>query len=188
MEDRQIIDLYFGRDESAITETKTKYGAYILTIAMNILYSTSDAEECENDTYLSAWNSMPPQEPLNLKTFLGRIARNLSIDKYRKNTAVKRGGGAEELLLELAECCGAAASQQTVESETDANELTRLLNAFLRELPQEKRILFIKRYWYGESLDDISMETGLTTTKIATTLFRVRGKLKDYLIKEGVAL
>ncbi len=185
MEDRQIVDLYLGRDESAIKMSKFKYGAYILAIAMNILKSKEDADECENDTYLSAWNSIPPKEPTNLKLFLGRITRNLSIDIYRKNTAEKRGDGMETLLSELDEC---APGNGGVDAEVDIRSLTYMINEFLHAQPKEKRVMFVKRYWYGQSISDIAKATGTSDSKVATTLFRVRADLKDWLLKEGVSV
>lgn len=185
MEDRQIVNLYLGRDESAIHESKIKYGAYILAIAINILKSKEDADECENDTYLSAWNSIPPSEPTNLKLFLGRITRNLSIDTYRKNTAKKRGEGMETLLSELDEC---APGNNGVDTEIDIRNLTCLINEFLHAQSKEKRVMFVKRYWYGQSISEIAISMGLSDSKVATTLFRVRVDLKDWLLKEGISV
>ncbi len=184
-EDRQIVDLYLERDESAIQMSKIKYGAYILTIAMNILKSKEDADECENDTYLSAWNSIPPKEPTNLKLFLGRITRNLSIDMYRKNTSKKRGDGMETLLSELDEC---APGNSAIDTEVDIRSLTCVINEFLHAQPKEKRVMFVKRYWYGQSISDIARSMGISDSNVATTLFRVRAELKDWLLKEGVSV
>lgn len=185
MEDRQIVDLYLGRDESAIHESKIKYGSYILAIALNILKSKEDADECENDTYLSAWNSIPPSEPTNLKLFLARITRNLSIDIYRKNTAKKRGAGMDTLLSELDEC---APDNGNVDTELDIRNLTRVINEFLHAQSKERRVMFVKRYWYGQSISEISTSMGLSDSKVSTTLFRVRADLKDWLSKEGISV
>ncbi len=185
MEDRQIVDLYLGRDELAISQSKMKYGTYILAIALNILKSKEDADECENDTYLSAWNSIPPKEPTNLKLFLGRIARNLSIDIYRKNTSKKRGEGMETLLSELDECVPENGSMET---EADIRNLTRVINEFLHAQPKEKRVMFVKRYWYGQSISDIASAMSVSDSRVATTLFRVRAELKDWLLKEGISV
>lgn len=184
-EDRQIVDLYLMRDESAIHESKVKYGAYILAIALNILNSKEDADECENDTYLSAWNSIPPNEPRSLKLYLGRIARNLSIDIYRRYTSKKRGEGMETLLLELDECVPGDAD---LEREIEVKDLTRVLNDFLRAQTKEKRVMFVKRYWYGQSISEIAAAMNVSDAKVATTLFRVREELKDWLLKEGIAV
>ena len=173
MEDRQIVILYLNRSESAISETKNKYGQYILKIAMNILSNMSDSLECENDTYLSTWNSIPQKEPENLKAFVAKIARNLSLDMYRKKHAEKRGGNTDVLLSELEDC---------------VPDSFLLINDFLKSQKKEKRVMFVKRYWYGESISDISNEMGFSESKVATSLFRTREALKEYLEKEGVSI
>lgn len=182
MEDRQIVILYLNRSESAILETKTKYGQYILKIAMNILGNVSDSSECENDTYLSTWNSIPPKEPENLKSYVGKISRNLALDLYRKKHAEKRGGNTDVLLSELEDCV-----PDKTENFSDVN-LTELLNSFLKYQNKDKRVMFVKRYWYGESISDIAKEMGFSESKVATTLHRTRESLKEYLEKEGVSV
>lgn len=191
MEDKQIIDLYLERNESAISQTKMKYGPYLFKISMNILGSTSDADECENETYFAAWNSIPPQMPLKLKLFLGRLVRNISIDLYRKNNAAKRGAGMEVILSELGECAPdfiAGPSENSPENELDMSELTSLMNSFLHAQSKERRVIFVKRYWYGESVADIAKETSFSESNVSTTLFRLRKELKAYLESEGVAV
>ena len=182
MEDRQIVILYLNRSESAISETKNKYGQYILKIAKNILSNMSDSLECENDTYLSTWNSIPPKEPENLKAFVAKIARNLSLDMYRKKHAEKRGGNTDVLLSELEDCV-----PDSFSDSLDSN-LSVLINDFLKSQKKEKRVMFVKRYWYGESISDISNEMGFSESKVATSLFRTREALKEYLEKEGVSI
>lgn len=187
MKDTQIIELYLNRLETAIAETKNKYGKYIRTIAMNILKSNEDTEECENDTYLLTWNSIPPKQPENLKLFVGRIARNNAISIYRKKTAEKRGGGAEILLSELSECVPEK-EFSPVESAIMSMQLTTYINTFLHSQETEKRIIFVKRYWYGKSINEISEEVGMTETNVSTTLFRMRQGLKKFLSDGGMAV
>ena len=187
MNDKQIVELYLKRLESAITETKKKYGTYIRTIAMNILKSNEDTDECENDTYFLTWNSIPPKEPENLKLFVGRIARNGAIIIYRKKTAEKRGGGMEILLSELSECVPDK-DFSPVESSFMAMQLSTYINNFLQAQPQEKRVVFVKRYWYGKSISEISAETGMTESNVSTTLFRMRGGLKEILSGGGISV
>ena len=187
MKDTQIIELYLNRLETAIAETKNKYGKYILAIAMNILKSNEDAEECENDTYLLTWNSIPPKQPENLKLFVGRIARNNAISIYRKKTAEKRGGGAEILLSELSECVPDK-QFSPVESAIMSMQLTTNINTFLHNQEAEKRIVFVKRYWYGKSISEISKEVGMTETNVSTTLFRMRQSLKKFLSDGGMTV
>ena len=187
MNDKQIVELYLKRLELAITETKKKYGTYIRTIAMNILKSNEDTDECENDTYFLTWNSIPPKEPENLKLFVGRIARNGAISIYRKKTAEKRGGGMEILLSELSECVPDK-DFSPVESSFMAMQLSTYINNFLQAQPQEKRVVFVKRYWYGKSISEISAETGMTESNVSTTLFRMRGGLKEILSGGGISV
>lgn len=190
MEDQKIVELYLGRDESAIRESKIKYGVYIRAISIGILRSDEDADECENDTYLSAWNSIPPQIPQNLKLFLGRITRNLSLDKYRKKYAGKRGGNTDIMLSELDECIPASSVSmgEEPEAKADMHELTRIINEFLKQQKPEKRVIFVKRYWYGMSIEEISNDTGLSTSNVSTILHRLRTELLKTLEKEGITV
>lgn len=190
MEDKKIVELYVGRDESAITKSKDKYGNYIISIAFGILRDHGDAAECENDTYLSAWNCIPPQIPHNLKTFLGRIARNISISEYRKKHADKRGGDTDILMSELEECKPGTLSSEdyNIERDQELHELTAAINNYLKNQKRDNRIIFVKRYWYGMSISEIAHETGMSESNISTTLHRMRAKLKVVLESEGIVL
>jgi RNA polymerase sigma-70 factor (ECF subfamily) len=184
MEDSRIIDLYWERSETAIGETAKKYSRYCHSISLNILHNREDAEECVNDTYLNAWNAMPPKRPNCLATFLGKIARNLSLDKYKRYTTEKRGFGQTEIALsELDEVVPSASS---VEHVIDEQELVDSLNLFLRSLPKQKRILFVQRYWYLMPIKAIAEQQGKSESQVKSMLFRTRRELKLYLEKEGV--
>ena len=185
MNDSQIIELLFDRSEQAITALSQKYGKICTKIAMDILNDPLDAEECVNDTYLGVWNSIPPQRPDPLIAYVCRIARNLSIKRYRANTAQKRQSNYALALDELQDCIPA---DQTVEEEYAARELARLLNAFLATLDADNRVIFVRRYWYSESVTDIAAAFEATPHYISVRLGRTREKLKKYLRKEGVLL
>ena len=186
MSDTEILDLYWDRSESAISETARQYGSYCASIAMNILRSREDSEECVNDTYLKAWNSIPPQRPSILKSFLGRITRNLSFDKYKARRAQKRIGDETALLLsELDEC---VPTVHTVEDYVETKFLEESIDSFLSVISQEDRILFVRRYWYADSIAEIARRFSMGESKVKTNLFRTRNKLKHYLEKEGISL
>ena len=186
MEDQQIVQLYFDRCEDAIAQTAAKYGKYCHTIAYNILHNFEDSEECVNDTYLKAWHTIPPQRPWKLAVFLGKITRNLSIDVYRRYTADKRGGGQMQTALdELGDC---AASLGGVNDGFDEAVLVDVLNSFLGSLPAEQRKIFMRRYWYVSSVQEIADEYGITESKVKMSLLRSRNRLRAALEKEGVAL
>lgn len=186
MDDNQIIDLYWARSENAITETANKYGPYCHTVAYNILKNNEDSEECVNDTYQKAWDTIPPQRPQILRAFLGKITRNLSLNRYEKRMAEKRGAGQVALALEeLSECLPSA---NRVEQEVDDMALTQLLNSFLASLPTDTRKIFMRRYWYLDSIKEIAAAFSISESKVKTTLFRTRNKLKLLLEKEGVAV
>lgn len=186
MDDRQIIDLYFERSETAISETADKYGKFCHYIAYHILFSEEDSEECVNDTYLRAWNSMPPQRPDQLKSFLGKITRNLALDKYRYHNREKRGKGQTYFALEeLMECVPASEDVEHVVSEL---ELQEVLNGFLEGLPAEKRKIFLRRYWYLSSIKEIASDFAMSESKVKTTLHRMRKDLGRILEKEGIVL
>ena len=178
------MDLYWSRDERAIQYTDEKYHIYCHAIADRILRSMTDAEECVNDTWLRAWNAMPPQRPSNLRLFLGRITRNLSLDRYRRLHADKRGGGEMTELLEEIETC--ASDRDTVFEEVHKKELAERLNRFLGQLPQRDRVIFLKRYFYAMSVQDIARQLGITENNTSKILSRTRDKLKSYL-EEGDA-
>ena len=185
MEDKQIIDLYFQRNESAITETATKYGAFCHKIAMNILSIYEDAEECVNDTYHSVWNQIPPTNPCSFRAFLGRITRNLSISRFRAMRAKKRYNGVELMLSELEECVPASSN---VENAIEAKELSSYISAWLYLQGETEAMLFIRRYWYGDSIQDLAKKSGTTAAKMAQTMLRLRKSLKAYLEQKGVTL
>lgn len=186
MKDNEIIDLYWERKETAISATAEKYGKYCHSISYNILHNNEDAEECVNDTWLGAWKSMPPQRPECLSAYLGKITRNLSLNYCKQYTAEKRGSGQTEVVLsELEECIPA---ETGVEQVMDEMILVRSINHFLREQPEQKRNIFIRRYWYLCPIRDIAESYGMSESKIASLLFRMRNKLKTHLEKEGITL
>ena len=183
MDDRLIVQLYWDRNESAISESSKKYGAYCGSIAHNILQNASDEEECVNDTWLHAWNSMPPQKPSVLSVFLGRITRNLSFDLFRRLHRDKRGGsGIDVVLDELAEC---VSGNDDTERQWEEKELREELDRFLSLLPEDKRYMFILRYWYADSVSDIAKRFRTSVNNVSVTLSRVRQKLKTLLIERG---
>ncbi len=186
MEDTAIIDLYWARSERALLESERKYGAFCLTIASNILSAREDAEECVNDTWLRAWNAIPPARPSPLRAFLGRITRNLSLDRYRAARAQKRGGGSLEVLLdELGQCLPAG---ESVEGAFDARETAAVISRFLEGLPPLQRQLFLRRYWYGDGIDALARRFAMREGTVKSGLFRLREKLRRVLEEEGVAL
>ena len=186
MEDCDIIELYWRRDQQAVSETAEKYGGFLRGIAWNILRNHGDAEECVNDTYFRAWNAIPPDRPTAFRAWLGRITRNLALTRYRKNTAGKRGGGQTALALEeLSECVSGTAC---TEEELENRELAELINRFLERLPQRQRTIFMRRYWHMASIGDIARAYGMTESQVTSQLFRTRKKLRELLVKEGVAL
>ena len=183
MEDNRIVDLYWQRDESAISETAVKYGKYLNSISYQILLNAEDAEECVNDTYNDAWQSMPPHRPSILSTFLGKITRRISIDLWRKYSAEKRGSGVMALALdELEECVSGTGD---VETEIERQELQKKLNDFLLALPQVDRRVFMCRYWYMDSISDIAKQFAYSESKVKSMLYRTRIKLRAMLEKEG---
>ena len=183
IKDEKLIELFLARNEDAVALTSGKYGAYCTTVASGILSDPSDVEECVSDTWLGAWNSIPPNIPRILRTYLGRITRNLSLKRWRELTAEKRGGGAVAAVLdELAECVSGSGS---AESGVELEELAESINAFLSGLTAERRIIFMRRYWYMEPVDEIARSMGLTESKVKMTLKRVRDGLAEKLRKEG---
>ena len=183
MEDQGIIALFFERSEQAIEETDKKYGGYCYSIAYNILSNREDSEESVSDTYLAAWNTIPPRCPNFLNAFLAKMTRHISIDRWRKLSAQKRGGGEIILALEELEDC---VDRSNVETELAKKELTRVLNAFLSSLPETERNVFLCRYWYLESSQEIAEHSGFSRTKVRSMLHRIRGRLDTYLEKEGL--
>ena len=183
MEDDRIVDLYWQRNERAIAETAAKYGAYLRSISRQILSNAEDAEECVNDTYNDAWQSMPPHRPSILSTFLGKITRRISIDLWRKYSAEKRGGGETALALEELEECVSGTGD--VEAEVERLELQKKLNDFLLALPRTDRQVFMCRYWYLDSVSDIAKQFACSESKIKSMLYRTRNRLRAMLEKEG---
>ena len=183
MEDTRIVDLYWARSEKAIEETSAKYGNYCYSIAFNILANAEDADESVNDTYLNAWNSMPPHRPAILSTFLGKITRRVSIDKWRGQTADKRGNG--EIMLVLDELADCIPGRQNVEYEIEAAELAKVINDFVMSLPPMERRIFICRYWYFDQVSAISRQFGFSQSKVKMILHRQRKKLLDHLEREA---
>lgn len=186
MDDAKIVQLYWDRNEQAIPVTADKYGSYCSSIAKNILGNKEDAEECVNDTYMSAWNSMPPHRPSILSAFLGKIVRNLSFNRYKYNTAGKRGGG--ELPMVLEELSDLVSGKDDVEQAFDQKELTKAIDTFLDSLSPEKRSIFISRYWYTDSVSEIAVRYGMKEGAVSITLNRLRLKLHNYLLERGFEL
>lgn len=186
LEDEKILDLYWSRSESAIRETDIKYGPYCRTISMNILHSPQDAEECVNDTWFNAWNTIPPQRPGKFAAFLGKITRNLSLNRFKRDHTEKRGMGQTPLVL--AELEGCLSSFQTVEQAIDEKIVTESIDRFLESLSPVKRKIFVCRYWYLSPVRDIARQYGMSESKVTSILFRLRGKLKVHLEKEGITL
>ncbi len=183
MDDLHIIELYWQRSDRAISESQIKYSGYCSTIANNILHSAEDTEECVNDTWFCAWNTMPPEKPNRLAIFLSKITRNLAIDRYRKFKSQKYGGGQIVLCLdELGECIG---EDSPIE---DRIALRELLNSFLCSLPDKNRNIFLLRYWYMMPIAEIAKCNDISEGAVKMILQRIRNKLKDYLEKEGIGV
>ena len=185
MDDQRIIELYFARDEQAIAETQKKYGGYCHTVAAAILADIRDAEECVNDTYLHAWNAIPPQRPNIFSAFLAAITRNLALTRYRANRREKRGGGALALALEELENCIPAPAGGSI---TDDIHLRDTLNAFVRDLPQPSRDIFLRRYWFVRTVPQIAAETGMKESRVKMILHRTRERLREHLLREGIEI
>ena len=185
MEDEKIIDLFFDRSELAITELDAKYGKFCRRLSRNILSDSRDTEECLNDAYLALWNTIPPERPAPLLTYLCKTVRNLSLKLYHKKTAAKRNSVYDVAMEELEDCLS---SPDTVEAEADANELTLLIEAFLNMLSQENRVIFIRRYWFSDAYAEIANQTGLTEKTVSVRLTRLRKQLKQYLKEKGVII
>ena len=184
MDDLKIVTLFFDRDEEGLQEAKNKYGHYCRSIAYNILRNMQDAEECESDTYLTAWNVIPPQKPTLLGAFLGRISRNLSLKKLRSNTALKRGGN--EAILSLEELSDCIPAGKSFEEELQAQELADMISTFLYTLSESERKIFILRYWYCVSIKEIAGQFLFTQSKVKMMLLRTRTQLREHLVKEGI--
>ena len=188
MTDLEIIELYRGRSEDAITQTKKQYGAYCSAVAMRILHNKEDAEECVNDAYLALWNAIPPESPDSIKAFIGGITRNLSVKLYKKRTAKKRGGDETTLLLSELEAC--VPSAVNVQNEVEVNDLARIIDEFLHSgrVTKQDRIFFVNRYSYGDTVPEIARQFAASESKVKMSLFRTRKKLKIELMKRGITL
>ena len=184
MEDIKIVELYWLRDETAIDETRSKYGVYCNSIAYRILANTQDADECENDTYLCAWNTMPPNKPHFLSSYLGMLCRNCALDKYRRYHARKRGAG--DLTLSLCELDECIPEKKSIDDTLEDKELAEVISLFLRKLPERECSIFIYRYWHLASIKEISEKFGCSQSKVKTILYRLRVKLKTVLEREGI--
>ena len=184
MDDARIVELYWSRSEQAISETEAKYGKYCRTIARNILADSADAEECVNDTYLKAWNSMPSNRPARLAPYLGRLTRWLSLNRLRDQDCLKRGKG--ELPLVLDELAETLDSGFDTEKELEIRELNREIRRLLSRLEKEERDIFLSRYWYVASIAEIAERSGFTESKVKSMLHRTRKKLLKQLKEEGL--
>ena len=185
MEDKEIIELYWARNERAITETSSKYGRLCFYIANNILANHQDSEECVNDTYLGLWNAIPRQRPTRFSVFVSRIARNLALKKYEYLSAAKRNPEAVCSFEELSDCVSGSAY---VETELENKRIEQVIDSFLWRQGEEKRNIFISRYWYFESIGSICKRTGFSQSKVKSMLFDLRQKLKKCLESEGIEL
>lgn len=183
MKDSEIVALFYERSEQAIAELDKSYGALVRRILSNILGNPQDTEECANDTYMELWRTIPPRKPENLGAFACSTARNIGISRYRANSAMKRNSHYDTALDELE---GILYSQENVEAEFDAQELALYVNSFLGSLTYDDRYIFVRRYWYSDTVSDIAASLGVSPHAVSVRLFRVRGKLKKYLRKEGL--
>ncbi len=183
MDDKQIVDLYWQRSEAAIQETDAKYGGYCYQISYNVLANREDAQECVSDTYLAAWNALPPHRPAILSGFLGKLARRIAIDRWRSLTAYKRGGGQIALALEeLGDC---ASNTPTAEAAVISRELKASLARYLEGLPRQERMIFLRRYFFLDPVAKIAETFGFSESKVTSILHRTRKKLRQQLTKEG---
>lgn len=186
MDDTKIVELFWQRNENAIKETDTKYSRYLTAISYNILKSNEDAEECVNDTYMGAWNSIPSQKPNVFRVFLGVITRNLSLDCYKKKHSQKRIAGEFSLLLSELEDC--IPSDVSVEKEIEDKETAKQISRFLKQQSTVKQQLFIRRYWYCDGIKEIAKKYGYSESKVKSSLFETRKKLKEHLETEGITI
>ena len=183
MDDQSIVALYWDRSEQAIAETDRKYGAYCYSIAYHALANNEDAEESVSDTYMAAWNQLPPHRPAILATFLGKITRRISINRWKAKNTAKRGGGQITLTLEELDDC--VDGKQNIERAYESHELVWAFNRFLETLPETERDVFLRRYWFFDPIADIAESFGFAQSKVTSMLYRTRGKLRKQLEKEG---
>ena len=186
MQDEKIVELYWSRDENAIRETQDKYESYLYKIAYNILSDKEDSNESVNDTYLAAWNSMPPHKPNVLSTYLGKLTRRISIDIFRKRNRIKRQGS--EYTLSLTELEDCISNDNSPENDYEAKVLGEAINAFLRTLSNDARNVFIGRYYFLDSVKDVANYCGISEAKAKTLLHRTRNSLREHLEKEGFGI
>lgn len=183
MDDSRIIELFFERSEKAISELSSKYGGVCLKIAENVLNNHQDAEECVNDTYLGVWDTIPPKKPESLLAYVCKLARNISLNRYRYNSSKKRNGIYDVCISELEECIS---SRDTAEDRWETTELSRLINEYLGTLDTTNRMLFVRRYWYLDSIETLALMSKLSAGAVRTRLSRVRDMLKKFLESRGV--
>lgn len=186
MQDTAIIDLYFARNEQAIAETQAAYGSYCRSIAWNVLHDSEDADECVNDTWLRAWNSIPPTRPARLSVYLGTITRNLSLDRWKSKRTARRGNG--EMTVVLDEIAEVVPDTSSVEDAVETARLEELINRFLHGLPEKDCSVFLRRYWYMEEYGDIAKRYHMNLNTVKSSIHRTRGKLREFLKKEGVTI
>ena len=184
-EDREIVKLFLERDEGALREVRDKYGSMMDRLARNVVGDASDAEEIVSDALLAAWNSIPPHEPEKLGPYMARLTRNLSVDRLRRETTAKRGGGVADVSFSELEYC-ITGDSGSVEELADREEIARVINGFLSESGRSGRVIFVRRYWYMDSIPDIASSLGFTESKVKMTLSRMRKKLREKLEKEGI--
>ena len=186
MDDRRIVELFLERSEEAILETDIKYGRYCHKIAFNVLGNDEDSEECVNDAYMRAWGSIPPNEPDSMASYIGRITRNLDLDRLRQKQSDKRGNGEVPVVLdELAEC---VSGHDELERRQDSAEIAAAIDSFLDELNSVERGVFMRRYWMMEPIADVANRYDISVSKTTTMLFRLRNRLKKHFMKEGIPL
>ncbi len=185
VDDRDIIQLYFARNETAVEETSKKYKNYCTQIARNILSNVEDSEECVNDTFLGAWEAIPPKSPEKLSSFLGRITRNIALNKYDYYKAKKRNKEFDAILDELNDC---VSSSDNVESQYEGEQMAESISIFLLNIKEDHRNIFLRRYWYADSMADVASRFAISESKTKSILFRTRKKLQIYLKKEGYVL
>lgn len=184
MEDSDIIEAYFRRDEEAITGTKVKYGPHLYNLSFNIVKNREDAEECENDTYMKAWESIPPARPAFLCAWLAKITRNLSLNRLKEKKRAKHNADTVAITEEMAECL---ASPDGIERTLDDRTVERVVNAYLESCDKTRRFVFVRRYYFGDGYGEIAKYTGKTKGNVRTLLYRMRGELRDLLEKEGIS-
>ena len=183
LDDKSIIELFFGRSEKALEELDSKYGKLCRKLSHNILNNRQDAEECVNDAYLSVWNAIPPARPDPLRAYLCKVVRNLSLKSYYKKSAEKRNSVYDVAIQELEDCLSAP---DTVEAELETRELKRMIENFLNTLSEENCVIFLRRYWFSDPYAEIAERVGISEKSVSMRLVRIRNQLKQYLVKRGV--